>query len=52
MSNPVSDVGDDIAVLKRRKITALPAVTRCRNSLAQQMLNDDNLHHVKTELDE
>jgi len=52
MTDPEAESGEDIAVLKRSKITALSAVTRCRNSLAQLMLKDDNLHHVKTQLDE
>ena len=43
---------DDQNMLKRKRTTALRAVTRCRNKLAKLMLDEDNLHEVKTELNE
>ena len=41
-----------LTALKRKRTTALSAVTRHRNALVQLMLKEDNLHHVKTELNE
>ena len=44
-------IDDVLATLKRRQTTALCSLTKCKNSIVALMQNDNNLHQVKTELD-
>jgi tRNA splicing ligase len=52
MSFKEEDNEEPIAALKQEQTTSLAAVTRRRTSLVKLMLKEENLHIVKTEIDE